>query len=96
VAFALPESSAAVLAQVAVRTLRNVGVVFLLLLAGLLIFRFAQKNWFWYLLLAISIVGVTFVAWLVSQTIPITLLALIAGVTIAWLLTLGRKRLIDG
>jgi quinoprotein glucose dehydrogenase len=96
VAFALPQSSTTVLAQTTVWTLRNVLGVILVLLAGLLIIRFAQKNWFWYALLAFLIVTSTFVAWLVSQRIPATSLALIAAVTIAWLLTLGRKRLIGG
>jgi hypothetical protein len=93
VAFALPESDAGVLAQITVRTLRNVVVVTLVLSAGLLIIRFARKNWFWYVLLSIWIVGVTFVAWLASQTPPVTMATLLAAVAIAWLATLGRKRL---
>jgi quinoprotein glucose dehydrogenase len=93
VAFALPESGADVLAQITVRTLRNVGVVLLILLAGSLIVWLAQKNWFWYALLAILIILAVFLAWLTSQTIPMALLALCAAVAIAWLLTLARKRL---
>ena len=93
VAFALPESGAAVLTQIAARTLRSVSVVLILLLAGLLIVRFTQKNWFWYALLAILVVLATFIAWLVSQTVPVTLLALFTAVAMAWLLTLRRKRL---
>jgi hypothetical protein len=93
VAFALPESGAGVLAQIMARTLRVVGVVFILLLVGYFIFRFSRKNWFWYVLLALLIIGATFITWLVSQTIPVTLLALFAAIAIAWLLTLTRKRL---
>jgi quinoprotein glucose dehydrogenase len=92
VAFALPESGAAVMAQTVARALRTVGVVFLLFLAFFLVFRFAQKNWFWYALLAILIISATFVAWLVSQAIPVTLIALFTAVAIAWLSTVARKR----
>jgi quinoprotein glucose dehydrogenase len=93
VAFALPESGASALTQSATRTFRTVGVVLLVLLAGFLIVRLAQKNWFWYVLLAFFVLGATFVAWLASQTIPMTMLALLVSVAIAWLLTLTRKRL---
>lgn len=92
IAFALPESSATVLAQTAMRTLRVVGSVFILLLASYLVVRLTQKNWFWYALLSLLIIGGTFVAWLASQTIPTTLLVLLAAVAIAWLLILARKR----
>jgi hypothetical protein len=93
VAFALPESGVGVLAQTVGGTLRTVGVLFVLFLALLLVFRFAHRNWLWYALLVILIIIATWVAWLVSQTIPVTLLAIVAAVTIAVLLTLGRTRL---
>lgn len=93
VAFALPESGADVLAQILARTLQTVGVVLLLLLALILIIRFAQKNWFWYALLAFLILLATFVAWLASQAILMTMFALLMAVALAWLLTLARKRL---
>jgi hypothetical protein len=93
VAFALPENGADVLAQTMTRTLRTVGGLLVLVLACWLVFRFAPQNWFWYALLAILIIMVTFVAWLVSQTIPVALVVMFATVAIAWLLTLGRKYL---
>jgi quinoprotein glucose dehydrogenase len=92
VAFALPEYSAGVLAQIAARTLRTMGVVLLVFLAGWLIIWFAKKNWFWYALLAFLVIITTFVSWLASQTIPTTVLALCAVVAISWLLTVARKR----
>jgi hypothetical protein len=73
-------------------TLRTVGVLLVGLLAALLVFRLARKNWFWYPLLAILIIIVTWVAWIASQSIPLSLLTLFVAVTIAWLLTLGRNR----
>jgi len=93
VAFALPERGAGVLAQSVARTLRTVGVVFVLFLAFLLVFRFVYKNWLWYGLLAILSIMATWVAWLISQAIAMTLLAMLAALALAWLLTLARKRL---
>jgi quinoprotein glucose dehydrogenase len=92
VAFALPEGGADLLAQSMAPTLRTVGVLLVGLLAALLVFRLARKNWFWYPLLAILIIIVTWVAWIASQSIPLSLLTLFVAVTIAWLLTLGRNR----
>jgi hypothetical protein len=62
----------------------------------LLVFRFVYKNWLWYALLAILTMIATWVAWLVSQLIAVSLLAMFAAVAIAWLLTLGRKCLYAG
>jgi glucan phosphoethanolaminetransferase (alkaline phosphatase superfamily) len=92
VAFALPESSAGLLAQSMAPTLRTVGVLLVLLLAALLVFRLARKNWFWYPLLAILIIIATWAAWIVSQSILMSLLTMFLAVAIAWLLTLGRNR----
>jgi quinoprotein glucose dehydrogenase len=92
VAFALPESGTALLAQSTAPTLRTVGVLLVLLLTALLVFRLARKNWFWYPLLAILIITATWVAWIASQSILVSLLTLFAAVTVAWLLTLGRNR----
>ena len=92
VAFALPESGASLLAQSMAPTLRTVGVLLVLLLAALLVLRLARKNWFWYPLLAILIIIATWVAWIVSQSIPMSLLTMFVAVAIAWLLTLGRNR----
>jgi hypothetical protein len=92
VAFALPESGVGVLSQTVAQTLQTVAVVLVLFLAFFLVFRFAYKNWLWYALLAILIVIATWAAWLASQSLSVTLLALFAAVAIAWLLTLGRKR----
>jgi quinoprotein glucose dehydrogenase len=92
VAFALPESGAALLAQSTAPTLRTVGVLLVLLLTGLLVVRLARKNWFWYPLLAILIIVATWVAWIASQSIPASLLTLFVAVAIAWLVTLGRNR----
>ena len=92
VAFALPESGASLLAQSMAPTLRTVGVLLVLLLAALLVFRLARKNWLWYPLLAILIIIATWVAWIVSQSIPMSLLTMFVAVAIAWLLTLGRNR----
>jgi hypothetical protein len=92
VAFALPEGGAGLLAQSMAPTLRTVGILLVLLLAALLVFRLAGKNWFWYPLLALLIIIVTWVAWIASQSIPVSLLTLFVAVTIAWLLTLVRNR----
>jgi quinoprotein glucose dehydrogenase len=92
VAFALPESGAGLLAQSMAPTLRTVGVLLVLLLAALLVFRLARKNWLWYPLLAILIIIATWVAWIASQSIPVSLLTMFVAVAIAWLLTLGRNR----
>jgi hypothetical protein len=93
VAFALPESGAGVLAQSVARTLGTVGVLLVLLLAVLLVFRFARQNWLWYALLAMLIIVATWVAWLISQAIPVSLLVMFAALALAWLLSVGRKRL---
>ena len=92
VAFALPESGAGLLAQSMAPTLRTVGVLLVLLLAALLVIRLARKNWFWYPLLAILIIIATWGAWIVSQSILISVLTMFVAVAIAWLLTLGRNR----
>jgi hypothetical protein len=92
VAFALPEGGAGLLAQSMAPTLRTVGILLVLLLAGWLVFRLARKNWFWYPLLAILIIIATWVAWIASQSILVSLLTLFMAVAIAWLLTLGRNR----
>ena len=92
VAFALPESSAGLLAQSMAPTLRTVGVLLVLLLAALLVIRLGHKNWFWYPLLAILIIIATWAAWIVSQSILMSLLTMFLAVAIAWLLTLGRNR----
>jgi hypothetical protein len=92
VAFALPERGAGLLAQSTAPTLRTVGVLLILLLTALLVVRLARKNWFWYPLLAISIIIATWVAWIGSQSIPVSLLTLFVAVAVAWLLTLGRNR----
>jgi quinoprotein glucose dehydrogenase len=92
VAFALPETDAGLLAQSVTSTLRTVAVLLVLLLAALLAFRLARKNWFWYPLLAILIIITTWVAWIASQSILVSLLTLLVAVAIAWLLTLARNR----
>ena len=92
VAFALPESGSGLLAQSMVPTLRTVGVLLVLLLATLLVIRLARKNWFWYPLLAILIIIATWGVWIVSQSIPMSVLTMFVAVAIAWLLTLGRNR----
>jgi quinoprotein glucose dehydrogenase len=92
VAFALPESGAGVLAQSTASTLRIVGILLLLLLAALLVLKLAHKNWLWYPLLVTLIIIATWVAWLASQSIPVSLLAMLVAVAIAWILTLGRNR----
>ena len=46
VAFALPERGAGLLAQSMAPTLRTVVILLVLLLAALLVFRLAGKNWF--------------------------------------------------
>jgi len=93
VAFALPERGAGVLAQSVARTLGTVGVLLVLLLAVLLVFRFAHKHWLWYALLAMLIIVATWVGWLISQAIPVSLLVMFAALALAWLLSVGRKRL---
>jgi quinoprotein glucose dehydrogenase len=92
VAFALPETDAGLLAQSVTSTLRTVAVVLLLLLAAVLVLRSARRNWFWYPLLATLIIITTWVAWIASQSIPVSLLTLLVAVAIAWLLTLARNR----
>jgi quinoprotein glucose dehydrogenase len=92
VAFALPESGTGLLAQSMAPTLRTVGVLLVLLLATLLVIRLARKNWFWYPLLAILIIIATWGVWIVSQSIPMSVLTMFVAVAIAWLLTLGRNR----
>jgi hypothetical protein len=92
VAFALPERGAGLLAQSMAPTLRTIGAVLLLVLTALLIFKLAPKNWFWYPLLAILTVVATWVAWIASQSIPVSLLTMLVAVAVAWLLTLGRNR----
>jgi quinoprotein glucose dehydrogenase len=92
VAFALPEGGAGLLAQSMAPTLRTVGVLLVGLLAALLVFRLAGKNWFWYPLLAILIIIVTWMAWIASQSIPVSLLTLFVAVAVAWLVTRGRNR----
>jgi hypothetical protein len=90
--FALPERGAGLLAQSMAPTLRTVGVLPALLLAALLVVRLARKNWFWYPLLAILIIVATWVAWIASQSILVSLLAMFVAVAVAWLLTVGRNR----
>jgi quinoprotein glucose dehydrogenase len=92
VAFALPERDAGLLAQSAAPTLRTVGGLLVLLLAVLLVLRLARKNWLWYPLLAILIIAATWVAWIASQSILVSLLTLFGAVAVAWLVTLGRNR----
>ena len=93
VAFALPDSDLRLLAQAAVGTVRTVVVLIILLLAFLVVFTLARKNWFWFPLLAVLIVITTWVAWLFTQSTVMALLVMIAAAAIAWLLTLGRNRL---
>jgi hypothetical protein len=92
VAFALPEDGAGLLAQSMASTLRTVGVWLALLLVALLGLRLARKNWFWYPLLALLIIIATWVAWIASQSIPVSLLTMFMAVVIAWLVTRGRNR----
>jgi quinoprotein glucose dehydrogenase len=92
VAFALPERDAGLLAQSVAPTLRTVGGLLVLLLAVLLVLRLARKNWLWYPLLAILIIAATWVAWIASQSILVSLLTLFGAVAVAWLVTLGRNR----
>jgi quinoprotein glucose dehydrogenase len=97
VAFALPERGAELLVQSVAPTLRFVGAVLVVVLAVLLVFWLAPRNWFWYALLAVLVIVATGVAWLGSQSIPMSLLALLAAVVVASLLTLARnRRLRDG
>jgi quinoprotein glucose dehydrogenase len=92
VAFALPEGGADLLAQSMAPTLRAAGVLLVLVLTALLIWKLARRNWFWYPLLAILIIVATWVAWIAGQSIPVSLLTLLVAVAIAWLVTLGRNR----
>ena len=92
VAFALPEGGADLLAQSAAPTLQTVGVLLVLLLAALLVVRLAPKNYIWYPLLALLIVIATWVAWIASQSILVSLLTMFVALAIAWPLTLGRNR----
>jgi hypothetical protein len=92
VAFALPDDGAGLLAQSMAPTLRTVGVLLVGLLAALLVVRLASKNWFWYPLLALLIVTATWVAWIASQSILVSLLTMFVAVAVAWLVTLGRNR----
>jgi quinoprotein glucose dehydrogenase len=92
VAFALPGGGAGLLAQSMAPTLRTVGVLLVGLLAALLLFRLARKNWFWYPLLAILIIIATWVAWIASQSTLVSLLTLFVALTVAWLVSLGRNR----
>jgi quinoprotein glucose dehydrogenase len=92
VAFALPETDPGLLAQSMAPTLRTIGVLLVLLLAALITFKLVRKNWFWYPLLAILVIIATWVAWIASQSIPVSLLIMFVAVVIAWLVTLGRNR----
>jgi hypothetical protein len=92
VAFALPKGGAGLLAQSMAPTLRTVGALLLIMLTALLIWKLARRNWFWYPLLAILVVIATWVAWIASQSIAVSLLTLFVAVVIAWLVTLGRNR----
>jgi hypothetical protein len=78
------------------RTLRVVGLLFVLCLACALVFRWAHQPWLWYPLLAILSLIAIWSVWLVSQTIPVTVLAMAAATAIAWLVTLGRNSLCAG
>jgi quinoprotein glucose dehydrogenase len=93
VAFALPDTRADKLAQAAAQTFRAVGVLFAMLLGLLLVFAFAGKDWFWYPMLAILIMIVTWIGWLVTQTASPTLHVMLAAGAIGSLLSVGRKRL---
>jgi quinoprotein glucose dehydrogenase len=93
VAFALPDSGPKIFAQTVTGTLRTVGTLLIFLLALLAVFALAPKNWFWYPLLILLIVTATLVTWLITQTTLMALATMIAAIAIAWLLTLGRKRL---
>jgi quinoprotein glucose dehydrogenase len=92
VAFALPERRVTLLAQAMTATLRTVGVLLVLVLAALLIFRLARKNWFWYPLLVILIIIATWVGWIASQSILMSLLTMFVAVAIGWLVTRARNR----
>ena len=92
VAFALPEGGASLLAQSTAPTLRTIGVLLVLVLTALLIWKLARRNWFWYPLLAILIIIATWVAWIASQSMLVSLLTLVVAVAVAWLVTLGRNR----
>jgi hypothetical protein len=63
-----------------------------LVLTALLIWKLARRNWFWYPLLIILIVIATWVAWIASQSILVSLLTLFVAVAVAWLVSLGRTR----
>jgi len=92
VAFALPEGGGGLLAQSMAPTLRTIGLLLVLLLTALLLFRLAPRNWFWYPLVAILTVIATWMAWIVSQSILVSLLTMFVAVAIAWLVTLARNR----
>jgi hypothetical protein len=92
VAFALPERGADLLAQSMAPTLRTAGVLLVLVLTALLIWKLARRNWFWYPLLIILIVIATWVAWIASQSMLVSLLTLFVAMAIAWLMTRGRNR----
>src|SRR4029453_11320879 len=72
VAFTLPDSGADVLKQTTARTLRTVGILVILLLASVLVLKFARNNWVWYPLLAILVVIATWWEWLETQTNRVT------------------------
>jgi quinoprotein glucose dehydrogenase len=92
VAFALPENDAALLAVSTASTLRTVGVLLVVVLTAFLVFRLARKSWFWYPLLAILIIMATWMTWIASQAISLSLLTTLVAIAIAWLFTLGRHR----
>jgi hypothetical protein len=73
-------------------TLRTAGVLLVLVLTALLIWKLARRNWFWYPLLIILIVIATWVAWIASQSMLVSLLTLFVAMAIAWLMTRGRNR----
>jgi hypothetical protein len=96
VAFALPDTQPDLLAQTAADTFRTIAIVIGVLLACFLVVKLARRNWFWYPILAILIVIATWISWLIAQTTLNALLVMLAAIIIAWLLTIGRKRLRAG
>jgi hypothetical protein len=50
-----------------------------LVLTALLIWKLARRNWFWYPLLIILIVIATWVAWIASQSMLVSLLTFVCG-----------------
>jgi quinoprotein glucose dehydrogenase len=96
VAFALPDTQPDLLAQTATDTFRTIAIVIGVLLACFLVVKLARRNWFWYPILAILIVIATWISWLIAQTTLNALLVMLAAIIIAWLLTIGRKRLRAG